>query len=106
MTNIQPFLEKEQNKNAQISIKKTLEVTTTISVCQTTIDIDTPFFSEINIYYTPLRPTKEGGIINYLSLNGLRDRLNNFKRLNGFKKDDNPAILKGIFSGGTSGAFL
>ena len=105
MTNIQPFLGKEQNKYAQISIKKTLEVTTTISVCQTPIDIDTPFFSEINIYYTPLRPTKEGGIINYLSLNGLRDRLNNFKRLNGFKKDDNPAILKGIFSGGTSGAF-
>lgn len=62
---------------------------------------DKPCFSEIEPYYTDKRPNGHFGILKTHSLNQLLERLNDFKS-NG-KKDSAPAILKGIYKGGTSG---
>jgi hypothetical protein len=67
----------------------------------TTIEIDTPYFTEINTY-------SEGGdklgVLCHYSLNSLSERLNKFKNQTGIKAN-NPAILKGIYRNGTAGEF-
>jgi hypothetical protein len=62
------------------------------------INIDSPALTEISTY----DPTPSG-ILQCHSLRSLTERLNAFKRTGG--KDTNPAILKGIYEGGTAGNF-
>lgn len=67
------------------------------------IDFEKPFFTEIEPYYTNKKPTQHFGIIHKYSLSQLLERLNTFQSTG--KKDEAPAILKGIYNGGTSGMY-
>jgi hypothetical protein len=64
--------------------------------------LDTPCFSEINNYYSS---TKKQGVPvkQYLTLNSLLERLNTIKQR--LSKNNSIAILKGLYKGGTSGAY-
>ena len=64
--------------------------------------LDTPYFSEINNYYSETEkqcvPVKQ-----HLTLNSLLERLNTIKQR--LSKNNSIAILKGLYKGGTSGAY-
>lgn len=64
--------------------------------------LDTPYFSEINNYYSETKkqcvPVKQ-----HLTLNGLLERLNTIKQR--LSKNNSITILKGLYKGGTSGAY-
>ena len=64
--------------------------------------LDTPYFSEINNYYSETKkqcvPVKQ-----HLTLNSLLERLNTIKQR--LSKNNSIAILKGLYKGGTSGAY-
>ena len=64
--------------------------------------LDTPYFSEIDNYYSS---TKKKGVPvkQHLTLNSLLERLNTIKQR--LSKNNSIAILKGLYKGGTSGAY-
>ncbi len=73
------------------------------SFSKVNIDFETPYFSEIETFYSDKKPNPHFGILHRYSLSQLLERLNTYKS-NG-NKDNAPAILKGIYSGGTSGMY-
>jgi hypothetical protein len=77
------------------------ELSITISHCTNSapIEIETKLFTEISVF----DPSKTG-IVNHLSIKDLALRLNEYKRKQG-NKNQNPAILKGLYFNGTAGEF-
>lgn len=69
------------------------------------IDLNKKYFVEVNPYHSEKSKDKKNGVLATYSLIDLEERLNTYKRQNGFKKDDNPAILKGIYTKGTKGEY-
>lgn len=69
------------------------------------IDLNKKYFVEVDPYYSDNKKHKTNGVLATYSLIDLEERLNTYKRKNGFKKDDNPAILKGIYTKGTKGEY-
>ena len=68
-------------------------------------DINKDCFVEIKANYSDKQYHKTNGVLFHYSLKALQERLNNFKGKTGLKKSDNPAILKGIYKGGTKGEY-
>ena len=89
----------DHNKVVQITDYK---VDITHQIVNLSLVLDTPFFSEINHYYSNFK--KEGEPVKqYLTLNGLLERLNSIKQKT--DKDNSIAILKGLYKDGTSGEY-
>ena len=81
-----------------------IKTTVTVEVIEATkqIDAQNKFFTEIHPYYSKEKdnyPNK--GIITYLSVSGLIERANSLPK--NLEKNEAPAILKGLYDGGTSG---
>ena len=89
----------DHNKVVQITDYK---VDITHQIVNLSLVLDTPYFSEINHYYSNFK--KEGEPVKqYLTLNGLLERLNTIKQKT--DKDNSIAILKGLYKDGTSGVY-
>jgi hypothetical protein len=89
----------DHNKVVQITDYK---VDITHQIVNLSLVLDTPYFSEINHYYSNFK--KEGEPVKqYLTLNGLLERLNSIKQKT--DKDNSIAILKGLYKDGTSGVY-
>lgn len=69
------------------------------------IDFNKKYFVEIKARYKDNQKHETNGVLATYSLNDLKERLNTYKRQNGYKKHDNPAILKGIYTKGTKGEY-
>ena len=67
------------------------------------LPLNKEYFTEIKVYYSDEKLDPSKGIIAHYSLKQLLERLNSVNSNN--KKDSDPAILKGIFNGGTKGMF-
>ena len=66
------------------------------------LELEAPFFSDINNYYSNNK--KKGvSVKQQLSLSTLSERLNTIKHK--LSKSNSIAILKGLYKGGTSGAY-
>ena len=78
---------------------------------QVNIDYDHPYtdfdktnFTLIDKFYTDKRPNSSGGILRYFSFNSVVEFIN--KEVKAVKdKNSCPALLKGIYKGGTSGKY-
>jgi hypothetical protein len=68
-------------------------------------DLNKKCFVEIKPSYSDKQNHKTKGVLSNYSLKDLQERLNNFKGKVGQKKADNPAILKGMYNGGTKGEY-
>lgn len=89
--------------NNQIKRKKSLKIDVSINDLTTPIDYEKDFFVEIEPYYSDKMPKPNNGILNNYNLIKLLDRLNNLNE--GLEKDKCPAILKGLYLGGTKGVY-
>lgn len=92
---------KDGTTNAVQIIDYNVEVKHSFS--KVNIDFEKPYFSEIETYYSDKKPNSHFGILHRYSLNQLLERLKTFQ--SSTSKDNAPAILKGIYNGGTSGMY-
>lgn len=83
--------------------KTTIKVNISHTPKASLLSLNTPIFSEIDRNYSDKNPNSYGGVYNYHTLNSLAERLNTFDSQG--TKDNNPAILKGIYKGGTKGEY-
>ena len=86
-----------------VVVKKSLKITVVHKVVNTNLSFLQPYFTEIEPYYSDKKPNMHRGVLSYHGLNGLLKRLNTYISSN--KKFDAPAILKGIYKGGTNGHY-
>lgn len=93
------------NGKSKAVLRTTLKVEVNYNQSKRDLDLQGKNFVEVDPYYSEKRKQKTNGIYNTYNLIELTERLNTYKRKNGAKKDDNPAILKGIYTKGTSGQY-
>lgn len=91
-----------KSKAVQIT---TLKVEVNHSKSKTDLDLYAKNFVEVDPFYSEKKKHKTNGVYNTYNLIELTERLNTYKRKNGAKKNDNPAILKGLYTKGTSGQY-
>lgn len=86
------------------SVVQKLETKVSISHTLSTIQLDQNrlYFSEVESRYTDKKPNDHKGVLKYHSLSSLLERLHTSSAT---AKDKAPAILKGIYKGGTSGQY-
>lgn len=96
-----PIQNNEKGSRSKLPNNWKPQLSITISHCtnNTPIEFETKLFTEIKVF----DPSK-AGIVNHLSITDLALRLNEYKRKQG-NKNQNPAILKGLYSNGTAGEF-
>ncbi|MFD1292399.1 DEAD/DEAH box helicase family protein [Lutibacter holmesii] len=70
---------------------------------ETPLSLDKEYFTEIEVYYSENKPKQNKGIVAHYTLRQVEKRLNNLTK--NLKKDNDPALLKGIYNGGTRGVF-
>jgi hypothetical protein len=100
---LNPKAMQEQGNGSRLELPKSRkpELSIAISHCINSAPIETEskLFTEINVF----NATK-AGILNHISLSELSLRLNEYKRKQD-NKNQNPAILKGLYLDGTAGEF-
>ena len=88
--------QKKVNKKPQPIAETEIKVSHSKGI---SFDFTQKMFTEISAF-----DSSENGIIEHFNLLELQTRLNSFKNRTG-RKNDNPAILKGIYKNGTAGEF-
>ena len=86
-----------------VVIKKSLKITVSHKVVDTNLSFLQPYFTEIEPYYSDKKPNPHKGVVSCYGFNDLLKRLNTYISIG--QKFDAPAILKGIYKGGTSGQY-
>ncbi len=95
---------KETHNSEENKIIPKIKTTVAVKVIQATKPIDTQlkFFTEIHPYYSKEKDNYPNrGVVNHFSINELIERANLLPT--NLKKNEAPAILKGLYQGGTTG---
>ncbi|MBK5208737.1 MAG: DEAD/DEAH box helicase [Flavobacteriaceae bacterium] len=87
----------------QIVPKTNLSIEVQLNDLESPLSLDKEHFTEIEVYYSEKKPKPNNGVVAHYTLKQLKERLNNLPK--NLKKDSDPAILKGIYNGGTKGMF-
>lgn len=86
-----------------VVVKKSLNISVKHKAASTSLSFLQPYFTEIETYYSESKPKPHKGVLNYYSLTDLQTRLNTY--ISTKQKFEAPAILKGLYQGGTSGQY-